>query len=129
MFGMSLPGTIVLRPNEFSQPVKTLTGELSVGRMFRTTIAGNSAHLVLVGGVHQRKGRAAPHQGPASTLDKAKAEWRKCWDSADSVVVVVVYSSIGFCLCHGNGKRRGRLQNSERHSSVSEHAASHDGAM
>jgi len=33
---------------------------------------------------HQRKGRAAPHQGDAPDLDTAMAAFRRCWDSLAS---------------------------------------------
>jgi hypothetical protein len=91
---MTLPGSIVLRPNEeFTQPdysviYKDPDGrELHVGRIFK--------NHGLVGGVrpwfwsvefHQRNGRTPPHDGQVETLEEAKAAWRKCWDSADTPI-------------------------------------------
>jgi hypothetical protein len=86
---MSLPGQIVLRPNEFSQPdycviYKDPDGrELTVGRIFRNHgLAGGERPWFWGVDFFQRAGRAKLHQGQVNTLDEAKAAWRKCWDSS-----------------------------------------------
>ena len=87
---MSLPGTIVLRTNQFRQPDYSVIytdpdgRKRVVGRIFRN-------HGMVGGGqpwfwgidYFQRKGRSKPHQGQVDTLERAKAAWRRCWDSAD----------------------------------------------
>jgi hypothetical protein len=84
---MSLPGTIVLRPNEFSgqgyeMVYKDPDGrELTVGRIFR--LAADERPWFWGVTSSQRRGRAAPHQGHGATLEEATAAWRNCWDSAD----------------------------------------------
>ena len=86
---MTLPGTIVLRPNEFSQPDYSVIykdpdeRELTVRRIFHTTIAGNTPVWFGRWSFTSARAEPHPHQGPASTLNEAKAAWRKCWDSAD----------------------------------------------
>lgn len=87
---MSLPGAILLRPNDFTQPdysvvYKDRDGrERCVGRIYHGTsgtLGGAMPWLWMVEH-HQRRGRAEPHQGRCETLDEAKAAWRGCWDSA-----------------------------------------------
>lgn len=84
---MSLPGTIIMRPSEFSQQgyhliYKDPDGrELTVGHVFRLT--GDERPWFWGVTFFQRQGRAEPHQGHAETLNEATAAWRKCWDSAD----------------------------------------------
>ena len=88
---LTLPKTIVLRPNGFSQPDydvihKDPDGrERSVGRIFHGTsgTVGGATPWFWTVEHHQRRRRAAPHQGRCDTLDEAKAAWRRCWDSAD----------------------------------------------
>lgn len=83
---MSPPGKIGLRPNEFSQPdysviYKDPDGrELSVGRIFRPTLADNTPVWFWSVEFHPRKGRAEPHDGRCDSLDEATAAWRRCWD-------------------------------------------------
>src|SRR5215213_8109323 len=85
-----LPGAIVLRANEFSQPdydviYKDPDGrELGVGRIFRNDgMAGRPWFWGLE--FHQAQGRATPYYGQGETLEAAKAAWRQCWDSADTL--------------------------------------------
>ena len=78
---MSFPGTIVPRPNEFTQPDYSVVykdpdgRELSVGRIFHDTsgTVGGATPWFWTVEHHQRRGRAAPHQGRCDTLDEAKA--------------------------------------------------------
>ena len=88
---MSLPGTIVLRPNEFTQPDYSIVYKdpdgraLEIGRIYRDTTGtvNRATPWFWMVEHHQRRGRAGPHQGRCDSLDEAKAAWRKCWDSAD----------------------------------------------
>ena len=89
--GMTLPGTIVLRPNEFSGQGYEIIykdpndgRELTVGRIF--CLGGDKQPWFWGITSSQRQGRAEPHQGHAETLDQATAAWRKCWDSADTPI-------------------------------------------
>jgi hypothetical protein len=88
-----LPGSIVLRPNGFSQPdydvvYKDPDGrELTVGRIFRNhALVGGERSWFWGVDFFQRKGRAEPQQGQVDRLEEAKAAWRKCWDSADTPI-------------------------------------------
>jgi hypothetical protein len=90
---MTLPGTIVLRPNDFGQPdydviYKDPDGrELTVGRIFRNhALVGGERPWFWGVEFFQRKGRAEPQQGQVDGLEEAKAAWRKCWDSADTPI-------------------------------------------
>ena len=92
---MSLPGKIVLRPDDgFSQPDYSVIykdpggRELSVGRIYRdiTGTVGGAAPWFWAVEHHQRKGRAEPHQGRCDSLDEAKAAWRRCWDSTGTPI-------------------------------------------
>jgi hypothetical protein len=60
-------------------------GDQSVGRIFRR-YAAHPEGLPWMWTVdfHQRKGRAAPHQGDAPDLAAAMAAFRRCWDSLAS---------------------------------------------
>ena len=90
---MALPGAIVLRPNELTQPdysviYKDPDGrERSVGRIFldNAMVSGQTPWFWSVE-FHQRRGRTEPHQGQADDLEAAKAAWRKCWDSAETPI-------------------------------------------
>ena len=73
---MTLPGTIVWRANEFSQPdysviYKDPDGrELSVGRLFRTTITNNTP-------VWFRSVGVSPAQGPSRTASRSRKHARR----------------------------------------------------
>ena len=80
---MSLAGTIVLRPNEFSQPDYSVVykdhdgREVTVGRIFRNDgLVGGERPWFWGVEFFQRQGRAEPHQGQVDTLEEAKAAWR-----------------------------------------------------
>ena len=87
---MTLPGTIVRRPNDFSQPDYSVVykdpdgRELIVGRIFKNHgLAGGTRPWFWGVEFHQAQGRAKPWDGQVETLEEAEAAWRKCWDSAD----------------------------------------------
>ena len=86
-------GTIVLRPNEFSQPdysviYKSPDGrQRVVGRIFRNHgLVGGGRPWFWGVDFFQTRGRTEPHYGQVDTLEEAKAAWRKCWDSADTSI-------------------------------------------
>src|SRR4051794_12463948 len=87
---MTLPGAIVQRPNDFSQPdydvvYKDPDGrERIVGRTFRNHgLAGGARTWFWGVEFHQALGRANPWYGQVETVEEARAAWRICWDSAD----------------------------------------------
>ena len=89
---MSLPGHIVLRPNDFSQQDSDVVykdpdgRELGVGRIFLDAMASGVTPWFWSVEFHQRRGRTEPHQGQADDLEAAKAAWRRCWDSANTSI-------------------------------------------
>ena len=82
-----------LRPNDFhtddrpdySAVFRADDGrEVEVGRVFlaRAGIPKDTPWVWTVE-FHQRKGRAAPHDGYAADFEAAKAAWKRCWESGN----------------------------------------------
>ena len=68
-------------PDDFT--VHKAGGDQSVGRIFwRYAAHPEGLPWMWTVEFHQRKGRAAPHQGDAPDLDAAMAAFRRCWDSS-----------------------------------------------
>ena len=73
---------ILRRIQSSSDDFTVYKGDQSVGRIFRR-YAAHPEGLPWMWTVefHQRKGRAAPHQGDAPDLGAAMTAFRRCWDS------------------------------------------------
>jgi hypothetical protein len=90
----AVPGTILLQPNEFTQPDYSIVHKdpdgraLEIGRIYRDTTGtvNRAKPWFWMVEHHQRRGRAGPHQGRCDSLEEAKAAWCKCWDSADTPI-------------------------------------------
>lgn len=82
--------TLTIAPNEFTQPdySEFYTApdgrKVEVGRIFKAS-AGASQETPWFWSVafQQRDGRSAPYQGYVTDFETAKAEWKRCWESAD----------------------------------------------
>jgi hypothetical protein len=93
---------LFIRPNQFNDPIfpdysiiyrdENLGAECYVGRIFLAG-AGVPKDTPWTWSVefHQRAGRVEPHDGNEATEEKAKAAWKRCWESGRPPINWPVY--------------------------------------
>jgi len=85
--------TLTIAANEFTQPDFTVfytapdDRKISVGRIFHAS-AGTAKETPWFWSVefHQRDSRIPPYQAYVANFETAKAEWKRCWQSADAPI-------------------------------------------